>query len=765
MKQKYLLWVVGLAILWSISWLWVRAADNIDVGSFNFTVPTFKAIFLKLQWSELQTEGVRLDAGGLYVAQEALLPGTAGNTMKIWSDGKVIRSLIQGSNIADNAIGSNHIANGGIQNVDIGNLQISNSHIQNQSLGANVFASDVNFVGSWLFYYTNWACTGANGITSIVNGNVVCAPLSSLWGGNGAGCLEWQTPVMGENGSWQCVAVLLGSTGDGDMHWDNNTWYTCTRWFNGCNTCAYQSPNDLTNSMVMCTQAYCAPSEYTEWYCIEWFQWYTEWLSYNSPFSSTGTITDIWNANFSGNVWVGLTQPTETLQAEQDVRVDANNGNNNVGEIYCHKTDSWVPSSEYNIANCATCENPWFVYNATSNMCEKVACEWSTNSCGLTRTIDPTFGLSQEKLVFWPSMLEGHIWQIKLQADGNIVIGGWFNTVNGSTYPPMIRLTANGNIDNSFTLWDPLLKQIGAIGINPTNGKFIVSWPTSLYSATPPKSARLNTDGSTYAGWFTGALNHITFLSDGRFIAVNGKKIMRFNTNGSIDTTFNQWWIGFTEEAILNPPTTIIQAIAPQTDGKILVGWLLYKYNGVNVKSLIRLNSDGSLDTTFNQGNTGLSWTNRMPSVLSIVLQADGKMLIWGQFWSTYNGVNIGNIMRLNANGTLDTTFNQWGIGFDSLGVEVIKIDSDWKIYVWGQFTTYNNINANSLVRLSPNGSLDMCTKNWQWTSDKYNFEGISDMVLTNWWIIIWWQRGIDDDPSTPTDEFGSRWFVTKVIK
>ncbi len=61
------------------------------------------------------------------------------------------------------------------------------------------------------------------------------------------------------------------------------------------------------------------------------------------------------------------------MQAEQDVRVDANNGNS-VGEVYCSKTDSWVSSDAYNIASCAICENDGFVYNPTSNMCEKVAC-------------------------------------------------------------------------------------------------------------------------------------------------------------------------------------------------------------------------------------------------------------------------------------------------------------------------------------------------------------------------------------------------------
>ena len=312
MKQKYLLWVVGLVVLWSISWLWVQAADNIDVDSFNFTVPTFRSIFLKLQWSDLQTEGVRLDAGGLYVAQEALLPWTAGNTMKIGSDGKVVRSLLQSNDIGDNAIGSNNIANGAVQNVDVGNLQITNYHIENYSLSANLFSPEINFAGSWLFYYTNSACEGTNGITAIVDGNIVCSPLPTLGsGGNGPWCLEWQTPVMWVDGWWECVAMLLGSTGDGDMYWD---WTT------------------------------------------------------------TGFI---WNVNSGSNVWVGLTQPTETLQAEQDVRVDANNGNN-VGEVYCSKTDTWVSSSVYDIASCAICENEWFVYNPTSNMCEKVACTSSS---------------------------------------------------------------------------------------------------------------------------------------------------------------------------------------------------------------------------------------------------------------------------------------------------------------------------------------------------------------------------------------------------
>ena len=81
--------------------------------------------------------------------------------------------------------------------------------------------------------------------------------------------------------------------------------------------------------------------------------------------------------------------------------------------------------------------------------------------------------------------------------------------------------------------------------------------------------------------------------------------------------------------------------------GKLLVAGNFTKYNGVTVNRLIRLNFDGTLDTSFNTG-TGFNFT-----VYSIVLQPDGSIIAAGSF-SKYNGLAVNKVIRLFPNGDLD---------------------------------------------------------------------------------------------------------------
>jgi uncharacterized delta-60 repeat protein len=130
----------------------------------------------------------------------------------------------------------------------------------------------------------------------------------------------------------------------------------------------------------------------------------------------------------------------------------------------------------------------------------------------------------------------------------------------------------------------------------------------------------------------------------------------------------------------------------------MIVGGDFYTYNGVNVNYMVRLNSNGTIDTTF---NTGLGFNS---SVQSIALQADGKIIVAG-FFTSYNGVTVNRIVRLNSNGTIDATFTT-GLGVDNL-VQSIVIQPDGKIIMGGFFTFYNGTTENYLVRLNSNGTKD----------------------------------------------------------
>lgn len=154
-------------------------------------------------------------------------------------------------------------------------------------------------------------------------------------------------------------------------------------------------------------------------------------------------------------------------------------------------------------------------------------------------------------------------------------------------------------------------------------------------------------------------------------------------TAGQIDTTFD------TSGTITT--TDNINVSKPQSDGKILIGGNFATYKGVNKNNFARINSDGSLDTTFTCVFDG--------TVYTIDLQTDGKILVGGDFtnyYATSGGVAVpaNRIIRLNTNGTIDTTFwagNSSGanFGFTTGYTNDIKVITDG-ILVGGNFTNYN---------------------------------------------------------------------------
>ncbi|RZK29929.1 MAG: hypothetical protein EOO63_07955, partial [Hymenobacter sp.] len=103
------------------------------------------------------------------------------------------------------------------------------------------------------------------------------------------------------------------------------------------------------------------------------------------------------------------------------------------------------------------------------------------------------------------------------------------------------------------------------------------------------------------------------------------------------------------------PDVTVLQP-----DGKILVAGNIDSYNGTTRGGILRLNADGSLDTSFAPTGSGIDY-----DILAMVLQPDGKILIGGQF-TTYNGASCRYLTRLNANGTRDASFNLVGTGLNN---------------------------------------------------------------------------------------------------
>ena len=290
-----------------------------------------------------------------------------------------------------------------------------------------------------------------------------------------------------------------------------------------------------------------------------------------------------------------------------------------------------------------------------------------------------------------------------IQSDGKVLAGGAFTLFTGSSQNFLIRLNSNGSKDTTFNIGTGFDTTVQSISIQ-SDGKIIVGGAFSTFTGSSQNFLiRLNSDGSKDTTFNIGtgfapiAVATTSIQSDGKvlvggfFTTFSGGSqnyFIRLNTNGSKDTTFNIG-TGFNDS---------VESASIQSDGKIIAGGFFSTFTGSTQNRLIRLNSDGSRDTTFNIG-TGFNGVVR-----AISIQSDGKIIAGGGF-TTFTGSPQNRLIRLNSDGSKDTTFNI-GDGFGDT-VRSISIQSDGKIMVGGDFFNYQGLAQNALIRLNSDGSKD----------------------------------------------------------
>lgn len=345
-----------------------------------------------------------------------------------------------------------------------------------------------------------------------------------------------------------------------------------------------------------------------------------------------------------------------------------------------------------------------------------------------------------------------YVKDILIQPDGKFLIGGDFTTYNSITAKSLARINADGSFDNTFLIGSGANDYVSAIVTQP-DGKILVCGSfTTFNGVTKNRIVRLNTNGTTDATFAIGTgadgvVECVVVQVDGKIIiggqftkfnGVNRKYIARLNANGSLDTTFDPS-AGFNSHVYslavqgdgkiiaggnftsyhsvsqnyivrLNSDATIDDSfvtsgfnniayiIQLSNDGKIMVGGKFTKYNSVTKNGIVKLNEDGSLDETF---NTGSGANNVVRNILNL---EDGKFLLGGDFTS-YAGTLRNYIARINANGTIDSSFNP-GKGFGS-SVTSFQQQSDGRLLIGGSYTVFNNKVRHYLARLDGGGALD----------------------------------------------------------
>lgn len=299
------------------------------------------------------------------------------------------------------------------------------------------------------------------------------------------------------------------------------------------------------------------------------------------------------------------------------------------------------------------------------------------------------------------------IYTVALQADQRLLIGGDFTAVNSVLRNRLARLFSDGTLDQSFFVGDGPNGSVRSLQVQE-DGRIVVAGDfTSIANVTRNYISRLTPSGNIDFTFEPGAgANNPIYamilqpdgkiLIGGNFSAYGPTErngIARLNINGSLDTSFNPG----TGAAAAG--SAIVYAIAQQLDGKILVGGDFTSFNGIPARGLVRLNPNGSVDTTFNTsvGANG--------SVRSLAVQPDGRILVGGIFTSI-QGANARSVARLHVDGAIDTTFNPGGTGANG-PVLAINVQIDGKIVLGGDFGEYNGVTRRGITRLNHDGTND----------------------------------------------------------
>lgn len=269
--------------------------------------------------------------------------------------------------------------------------------------------------------------------------------------------------------------------------------------------------------------------------------------------------------------------------------------------------------------------------------------------------VDPSFTASTN----------GTVHCIVRQPDGKLLIGGTFTEVNGTGRGMVARLHADGGLDEGFDTGAGFTGQYGMVSALAltADGKVLV--------------------GGTFTDYDGTAVNHLA----------------RLNGDGTLDDTFTTG----------TGPSYGVRALAVTTDGQIWVGGGFSEYDGTSASNIVRLNASGTVDTAFQPvGGFGAQPGSSGSAVHDLMVRPDGSLLAVGSF-GTFNGDTHRNIIQFLADGTVDPGFNTGSGAYGGYHVRLDKVASapDGKAYIVGDFTYYDEVFRSRMARLNADGSLD----------------------------------------------------------
>ncbi|MBM3273334.1 hypothetical protein FJY94_08895, partial [Candidatus Kaiserbacteria bacterium] len=311
---------------------------------------------------------------------------------------------------------------------------------------------------------------------------------------------------------------------------------------------------------------------------------------------------------------------------------------------------------------------------------------------------------------------------VTVQADGKILVAGYALIGSNADFA-LVRYNTNGSLDTRFGTGGKVTTAIGnssdygeSVTVQ-TDDKILVAGDAGGYFGL----VRYNTDGSldtsfdgdgkvtTDMGSDDDRGHGIALQADEKILVAGDAGgyfgLVRYNTDGSLDTSFDGDGKLTTKIGSNYDEGT---SVVVQTDRKILVtGETNSRYTGFG---LVRYNSDGSLDTSFDGDGKVTTDMGSSSESISLTLQPDGKILVVGYSLNSSYTADLA-VVRYNSDGTLDTSFSGDGKVTTAIGTgndwgQSVTVQVDGKILVAGY--SWNSINYDfALVRYNTDGSLD----------------------------------------------------------
>ena len=321
-----------------------------------------------------------------------------------------------------------------------------------------------------------------------------------------------------------------------------------------------------------------------------------------------------------------------------------------------------------------------------------------------------------------------------IQTDGKILVAG--SSRNGAYDDfAVVRYNPNGSLDTSFDNDGKVTTAIGTLNdiaysmAIQSDGKIVIAGSSAIGNDFHIAVVRYNTNGSldstfdsdgiaiTAVGSSDVALS-LAIQSDGKIVIAgycyNNFKpeivVVRYNNNGSLDNSFDNDGKVTTAVGALND---VASSIAIQSDGKIVVAGNSYNGND-NDFAVVRYTVNGSLDGSFdNDGKLTTAIGPNNDYAYALAIQSDGKIVVAGPSNDYYNNNynNSFSVVRYNTNGSLDSSFDSDGkisthVGASNDVARAIAIQNDGKILVAGTTDNVGNTDF-AVVRYNTNGSLD----------------------------------------------------------